>query len=585
MPDLLRRHGSALLAAVAVLCFYVAALRVLPADVFWHPDDGAKFLGLETIHWDEGLTYAVPYPGRRLDPEFKFYPGHCHHGELYPSPNSRGTVLFRWPIWFLLLTRPWFDTFGIIGLYIVPLLSGWCIALVAGRWAAAYDPALAPVAILAVGLASPIAFYSVSFSEHTLTSLVAMLAASLVIFTQPGRPSRCWWVMLCIAGGVALRVELLAFALALAAAWALSGMVVPRRQAARGLRPRTAVALVASAVLMCVAALAGLAPRQRELLTTLPIMFRGLQRKLPYIADNVVAIFLGMPPLPQPFGGLSWKLAGFVALCVVAAAGLVRAARTEGGLVCAGFALVLAMSVVTTVSTEAYLDCPGVLAVAPYMLVGLYVLPEAWRRRDRRWLRLAMAGVAYALFGFLMLFVFRVSGEGTLLVGLDGSVRYMLTLYPIGAVLALLGLQIVRRSDRPLTVKRLLTAIVLAMVFVAALYEFRGLKMLYEKRQSLVAWERALQGDSPVVTDIWWLPAGLAPFFATHEMFCVRTPDELSDWVSVAAAQGVSAFTFASFRTEALQDLGQPAARVIVAGSTVVDGMHFYAYRLLAARP
>ena len=62
-------------AALVVLCVYLGALHGLPKDVFWHPDEGGKFIGLRTLRWDGGLEYRVPYRGQTLDPRFEFYPG------------------------------------------------------------------------------------------------------------------------------------------------------------------------------------------------------------------------------------------------------------------------------------------------------------------------------------------------------------------------------------------------------------------------------------------------------------------------------------------------------------------------------
>jgi len=90
----MRRYGAPFVASLVVLGIYVAALEIFPKAVFWHPDEGAKFITLQTIRWDRGLRYEVPYRGRVNDPAFNFYPGQCGYGVIYPSPEPSGTVRF-----------------------------------------------------------------------------------------------------------------------------------------------------------------------------------------------------------------------------------------------------------------------------------------------------------------------------------------------------------------------------------------------------------------------------------------------------------------------------------------------------------
>jgi hypothetical protein len=55
------------------------------------------------------------------------------------------------------------------------------VAVLGGVLAAWFSPRLAPWAVLLVGLATPVWFYSVVFWEHTLASLVALLAVCVLV--------------------------------------------------------------------------------------------------------------------------------------------------------------------------------------------------------------------------------------------------------------------------------------------------------------------------------------------------------------------------------------------------------------------
>jgi len=85
------------------------------------------------------------------------------------------------------LSRPFFDSFGAAGLYVIPVLSGWLIAVLAGIWAAAHEPRLGAPATLVAGLATPIAFQSVSFSEHTLATLCGAVAVTALVLAPAER--------------------------------------------------------------------------------------------------------------------------------------------------------------------------------------------------------------------------------------------------------------------------------------------------------------------------------------------------------------------------------------------------------------
>jgi len=44
---------------------------------------------------------------------------------------------------------------------------------------------------------------------------------------------------------------------------------------------------------------------------------------------------------------------------------------------------------------------------------------------------------------------------------------------------------------------------------------------VWRKREVLVQWREELRRQEPVVTDVWWLPAVLAPYWVEHPVFVV----------------------------------------------------------------
>src|SRR5262249_5257600 len=99
---------------------------------------------------------------------------------------------------------------------------GWLIALASGWIAARFDRRLAAPAILLVGLATPIWFYSLTFWEHTLAALLALLAVAVALDTRRAAAPALAAVLALMSAASLLRLEMVAFAAALLGAWGLA---------------------------------------------------------------------------------------------------------------------------------------------------------------------------------------------------------------------------------------------------------------------------------------------------------------------------------------------------------------------------
>jgi hypothetical protein len=586
------RSGE-LLAGTLLLILYVVAFAWMPRDVFWHPDEGAKFLAMRTLGWDHGLTYTLQYPGRVIDPTFEFYAGHCGGGQVYPQPEPDGGVHFRWPIWFPLASRPFFDAFGIAGVYVLPLLAGWLSALVAGGWMTLAGSQLAPLAILLIGCSTPLFFYSLGFFEHTLATFFGLVAASILISAR----RRGWRTLLLLTPflviAVLLRVEMLAFAAALVVTWAVSEAALrvgssphdaPGRQRRWNWLRYVFAAGLAGITVVAVAGL--LAPRQQQALRSLPDLVGSTLQKWPYVISATGDLLIGPSDVGFMSGSL-WRLVVVLSIGAAAIAPFVTSRRTEAILIMGALVVLLASGLVTAFASRPYLGQQGLLAVAPYVIVGGYVWPHAWRQRHPALLRLAGTATLYAVLGYLALFSVRVGEAGNEMIGLDGSARYMLTLYPFGVVLSLLAIERVRASDRPQVMKSAFTILVAAMVIASCVYELRGLREMRTNRLLLAAWDNALRTQDRVVTDVWWLPAALAPLSTTKEMYCVDDASRFPEWMARAKAHGARSFAFSTNRR--LDEEHFDAAAVAAAGfvadrSHVVDGLSISPFHLLDRR-
>ncbi len=538
-------------ARAALLCVYVAAFLSLPTSVFWHPDEGGKFLALLSLRWDSGLQYVMPYGGRAIDPDLEFYATRCTPSIVYPSLDPHGTLQFRWPIWFPLLSRPLYDAWGLPGLYILPLVCGWLIAVFAGRWAALYDPAMVPLATLLIGGATPVFFYSLSFSEHTLATLCGVIAITAVLWRQQAPWVRLATAAAALLAAAALRPEMVALAPAIVLAALLPGAVdstgTPGARTGRWRRQQLLTGMLALLALGFVAAVlapAVLPPRYSALAHGLPTLIAENFQKLPAVPRTVVSVFMAAPDPGLP-GGIAGQVA--FGLAIVAAIGAAFVRRTAGRAMLLGAAfVVLEFSVYMALTNRPYLSRQGALAVAPFIVVAPALAGLLRGRGDRRLGQLYVAGACYAAFGFLALLTTRVTPQGDFPIGLDGSARYLLTLYPIAAVLALGTLSLVRRSAAPGMTRSGLTVLVTAGVVVAAYYQYLGVQEMRANKEKLVQWEAVLGRQERVVTDVWWLPACLAPFYASHELYCIDAPGDLATWIERAHRHRIAAFAVAT---------------------------------------
>jgi hypothetical protein len=225
-------------------------------------------------------------------------------------------------------------------------------------------------------------------------------------------------------------------------------------------------------------------------------------------------------------------------------------------------------------ATPPFLGRPGALAIAPFMAVAGYAVRDAWRESDTGPRRLAAMGVLAAVLGFAGLFLVRVNFDGSYQVGLDGGSRYLLGLYPLGTLLAVLALRSYRESRRPAWTRSTFTVLVIGMMLAGGIYEARGIQRLSDSRSLIARWERALPTTGPVVTDVWWLPAALAPYYLAHPMHFVAPKSGLDEWVGSAADRGLREFTFVTKRTPVPDRLPVDGAAATVLSTRFEEGMY-----------
>lgn len=542
------RDPLALAASAVVLAIYGSVLAQMPTGAFWTPDEGAKFLQMRTVGWDGGLSYSIPYAGAALDPDFELYPTVCRHQDLYPV-RVGDSVRFHWPIWFPLLTSGAVALFGLAGVFVIPLLAGWLTACLCGALVRRHQPRAAPVAVLVVGLASPVFFYSLTFWEHTLAALLSLAALAVASRDDSARPAPLLATGALLLGAIILRVEMFAFALALAIAWwwvrggstALPAWVRNRN--------RSAMVLASLGVLALLFLVSGsLTWRHQWLFGALPRYLLGDLAKLPRLPQILTSMLINSPAQQGPVVVFGWELAALIGF--VGAAACFAFAGSTARLWAGLFALMLAIqfSAMLAFLPQPYVSLHSVLPVAPYLVAGLLVIPVLRSgNADSRLRMVAWASCLYVAISLAAIFTFSIETDGSYRTGLEWGGRYLFDIYPLFAVLALIGVS-AQMTEKSRWAQMTLVALLIVALGVALQFQVRGLRMLHGSRATVASWREALRGPEPVLTNIWWLPAAVAPLFVEKPMHCVPDRERLSKWLATARAKGVDTYAFAGFQ-------------------------------------
>ena len=523
------------LAVALTAAVYLVLAAALPPDVFWSPDEGAKLLQALSHRPAGPSSDALAYGGRRLDPELSFYPRLLHPSHpaalisiLYPQPTAAGGVRNHWPAAFPLISLHPYRAFGARGLTLLPLVGGLAAVIVAGALGRSAVPTAAAPAALAVGLATPVLFYSQLFWEH---SLAAALCLGGVLVLGAGPPFSA--LRLAAAGGtlgcaVLLRPEslLLVAVLPLAAACLWDRSQEHRRVPGFVWYLVTAVAIG----LMVAASLLWMGGLPKAVASLTDTAVRGWQLATP-VPERLAAAWFDLeaglgPALPDA--------AVAVGTCgaIIALTAVVLREPARGWAFAVGGSLVLIPSLWVLVSTQPYRAIHALMLPAPFLcLVGLALrAPPVPGRRTTLFLGLISA--LYLTLGTL-------TAMAKMIGGLEWGNRYLLPLIALGAATTAVGAADYARRGAASRPRRAVVAVAVVSLVVGALYQARGARELIIAKRTLDAVRADIvEADGPTVTDLYWLPAAVAVTFAEHPIFTLRDRADLSRWLERIGRHG-----------------------------------------------
>jgi hypothetical protein len=496
------------------------AWLVLEPGALWSPDEGAKLLQLRSLRLQDGrLDLGIVYTSQGMDPEF-------HYALINPVKDvltvQDGALMLRRLPLFTLLSLPFYRLLGMHGLYLLPALCGGLTVWLTLSLVRAADRRLS-MALLA-GLGSPVLIYSVLFWEHTLAAALGLAAAWLMLEdghagVPPPRSAR--WVLAAglLALGVYLRLEVLIFALALAAA---AWLCLPGR--------RRHVARTTLLLGLCLLPY----PFLHQALfanQSLPMNAQHLNLPMAYLGQTgwlaVQDLLIGPTTdeaIRSGWLGALWSVLAVLGLGLSLLSG--RYPRLRGWTYTALAASLLPAAYFLLTPTP-YRAAHGLLFSTPWALLGLSRLPETWREPDPR-LRTLSLTVVLGLAGYtLVMLVFRASSPHG---GLEWGARFALLFYPLLAILA--GWQMAH-TRRDLLLLGL-------FVILGIGFQVRGVATIYHDKQVSQASNQVLLSapEVQVVSDLWWLPLNAAPLYPQKAFFLAVDAASMTEWLDQACSAG-----------------------------------------------
>ena len=565
----------------AAICALFAAIYLhMPCRTLYSPDEGVKYLQMMGLESNPLRPCHLVYTGLSKDPSMFYYPGRAeaavYHTRIYPFADATGRVQTKWLPWFPFVTKLAHRVIGMRGLYLIPLLAGLVALWLTGAVAATLEPGARWMAVLAFALSSPLLFYSITFWEHTL-SLVFLLLAMLCVLPiispdevkEPTRALRLTAAAVLLLCSIAIRRETMFFAAAVGLALAMQAGSTRLRSLSRWQLWVPATAMAAAAI-----ALVALSPWILPSSTAADLhatLHRLTAAETWLFLDthffNVFLLLKEEGPLPAI---LRWSGQAGLLTCI-ASCFWPRARRLSAFL--AGAVLLLVPALFLAVVPVRYRALHSLFLCAPLVTLALLPVPDAVQRSAaERFIRSA------ALLSAVLYFVGTWPTQRTD-AGLEWGSRYAFVLFSLLLAIGSANWLRWRQSAAARGWRKVgMHGMALLMLLTGSISAVRGVRELNTTRRDLGLIQDALSAKSgPIVTDCWWMGAGLVELFTRHEIYTIITPEELHDWLNTAGKNEPS-FVYASYEPIPQRILLREKGRIEPVESEAVCGMTISTY-------
>lgn len=186
---------------LVLVVYLLLTLCIFPPDTFFTCDSGMKYLQVFYLVENGFRSDGIPYAGRSVDPEEKYFP------VLPPFAYRVGGPTYpQYPLLFAVLSALPYIIFGFRGLFLIPVFSTVVSAAVLHKLLALVgvgDERKRAFYVLFYCFGTPVFFYSLLFWEHTFC---VMLLLSAVYFICRGmKDGGARW---CVAAGLLVGVSI-----------------------------------------------------------------------------------------------------------------------------------------------------------------------------------------------------------------------------------------------------------------------------------------------------------------------------------------------------------------------------------------
>jgi hypothetical protein len=507
-------------ATVGLLVVYLAWTASYPPEIFWSLDEGGKYLHVQSIAQSGDPATPLPYPGRYLDPNLQFVP-------FMHWSRAGDQVYSWWPVGFQLATLPFYLAFGWHGVYVLPALGGAITAMLSGLLVRQVLPParwLGVVATLMVGLATPVAFYSTTFWEHSVS--VALVMGAVVATLAAWRSGRWTW-LLAVGPSLALATYLRSDVAAIVVGIGLALLLMHWRWSLV-----LGIVYAASWVPLLLSNWLWMGhPLGRQFLpggaAEWKPLFHAIQDAgiwfAPYVLFNSSRV-----------GGFAIE-PGLLAMATLAT-GLALLYPLLGRL---RWLSLVAVGVVVCICGWVLLQAEGYRSVHGFVLIAPHIITAAWLYHSRRlwqttpWPRLLLV-ICVVYCGVYVVRAWIPAG------GLQWGPRYQLAFYPLLTAAAVVGLKVEWGSwGRQL--RRAALVLFIIAVAVGAGYQVRGLQSAQETRRYYETTEQALYRlpSQTLVTGCSWLTMVMPRLYWRDTVFYAKDEPTFGGWVSEARRVGV----------------------------------------------
>jgi hypothetical protein len=212
----------------------------------------------------------------------------------------------------------------------------------------------------------------------------------------------------------------------------------------------------------------------------------------------------------------------------------------------------------------------------PQLVLFFLLSPSARQQRHFTATVLTATTLLYFIFGTLAVAL----RQADVLANLEWGTRYLLLLYPLATIAMLVGgWQLYQTLPGPRSRYALLGLSGL-LVGLGLGYQIRGVREVYLTKTEMLPYAQALEvvQPQPVVTDLIWLPAVLAPYFVDQEIYILPQTAALYDWLEQTEGQ-VDTFVFAGFFLLSPDFLAKAPTPLTAQGSQWVSGLTFTQYQ------